>query len=109
MMNVILLSIFLAFGQPNEKYQVEINSSLTKTKLHELVAKASDNGLIIKILYESYDSNGKLKVAQFKASVPKVGEGRGTFSADQNDCLIIFKDLSPKAEAAFGLESCGKE
>lgn len=109
MINAILLSILLAFGQPNEKFQVEINSSLTKTKLHELVAKASDNGLIIKILYESYDSNGKLKAAQFKVSVQNVGEGNTTFSADQNDCLIIFKDPTPKANAAFGFESCGKE
>jgi len=109
MINAILISILLAFGQPNEKYQVEINSSLTKTNFSKLVAMANDNGLIIKVLYESYDTSGKLKVVQFKASVPNVGEGNATFSADQNDCMIIYKDLSPKAEAAFGIELCGKE
>lgn len=109
MINAILISILLAFGQPSEKYQEEINSSLTKNNLYKLVAKANDNGLIIKILYESYDTSGKLKVAQFKASVPNVGEGNATFSADHNDCMIIYKDLSPKADAAFGIELCGED
>ena len=43
----------------------------------------SVNGLIIKILYESYVSDLKLQVAQVKASVLNVGEGHCTFSPNQ--------------------------
>lgn len=109
MIKCIFLSFFLYFSQTTEKYQVEINSTLTKPMLQSLVTKAKEQGLTIKILYESYDSNGKLKTAQFKASIPNVGEGQSTFSADANDCMIIFKDLSPNSKSTFGFKSCKRQ
>lgn len=109
MIKGILMILFILFLQDSQKFSVEINATLTEKSLNQLIAEAKRNGLTIDVLYASYNQDGTLKSAQFKASLPNVGEGQGSFSSASNKCLIIYKDLTSNSKSAFGFKNCLKD
>lgn len=108
-MKVIVVVFFLFWFsefQAKSIYKFQIDSNLTKSKLENLIQEAKRNGVTLKVLYASYNTNGLLKVIQ----ITVLSDGFSGMATQEfknsSDCISVTRDFQKGSKIPFGISGC---
>jgi|GEM_PF-2559227 hypothetical protein len=103
---VVFFMFWFSDFQSKSIYKFQIDSSLTKSKLENLIEEAKRNGVILKVLYASYKDSGLLKVIQI-AVLSDGFSGMATQEfKNSSDCVSITRDFQKGSKIPFGISGC---